>query len=128
MHKGVRAIAKAKIVAIFLVVIVGGACIWWLFGEGGAGNINGDGVADTNARIERARNENGRAAEFNQRIEENVGRIERHQQRIESGVGSVEDIANRAEKVLNADRASIGKVRAVIDKVEKKRAKKADEP
>lgn len=128
LHKGVRTIAKAKIVAIFLGVIVGGACIWWLFSESGAGNINGDGVGGINARIERARTENERAADVNQRIEGSVGRLEREQQRIESGAGTVESVADRAEKILDADRASLERIRAVVDAVEKRRVENADKP
>ncbi|MDU3215554.1 MAG: hypothetical protein E6672_06905, partial [Negativicoccus succinicivorans] len=126
--KGVRTIAKAKIISILLAAILGGIFIWWIFGEGGSGDIDGGGMADTNARIERARDENERAATINQRIEESVNRIEHQQQRIESGVGTVEDIADRAEAILNADRASIERIRAVVNQVEKRRVEKAHEP
>ena len=121
-----RTIAKAKIISILLAAVVGGACIWWLFGESGAGDIDGGRVGDTNVRIERARDENERAADINQRIESSVNRIEHEQQRIESGNKSVESIAGRAEKILEQDRNSIERIRAVVDAVEKRRIEKAD--
>lgn len=127
-HKGVRTIAKAKIAIILIAAILGGVFIWWIFGESGAGDVDGGGMADTNIRIERARTENERAADVNKRIEGSVGRLEREQQRIESGVGTVEDIADRAEAILNADRASIERIRAVVNQVEKRRVEKAHEP
>ena len=126
--KGVRTIAKAKIAIMLVAAILGGLFIWWIFSEGGAGDIDGGGMADANARIERARSENDRAATINQRIEGSVGRLERQQQRIESGVGTVESVADRAEKVLDADRKSIERIRAVVNSVEKRRAEKAHEP
>lgn len=85
-------------------------------------------MADTNVRIERARTENERAAEANKRIEESVNRLEHEQQRIESGNKSVEDVADRAAAILNADRASLERIRAVVDAVEKRRVEKANEP
>lgn len=124
--KGVRTIAKKRIILYFLAVLVGGACIWWLFGESGAGDVDGDGMADTNARIERARDENERAGESNKRIEESVNRIELEQQQLESRNKSVEDVADRAERILDADRASLERIRAVVDAVEKRRAEKAN--
>ncbi len=127
-HKGVRTIAKAKIAIILVAAIIGGVFIWWLFSEGGAGDIDGGGMADTNVRIERARNENERAGEFNKRIESSVGRLEHQQQRIESGNKSVESVADRAAAVLDADRASLERIRAVVNSVEKRRAEKAHEP
>jgi len=127
-HKGVRTIAKAKIAIILVAAIIGGACIWWLFGESGSGDIDGDGMADANIRIESARTENERAGEFNQRIEGSIGWLEHEQQRIENGNKSVENVADRAERILNADRASIEKIRAVVNSVEKRRTEKADEP
>ena len=126
--KGVRTIAKAKIAIILVAAIIGGFFIWWLFGESGSGDVDGDGMADTNVRIERARDENERAAELNQRIEGSIGRLEREQQQLESGNKSVENIADRAEKVLDADRASLERIRAVVDEVEKRRIEKAREP
>lgn len=123
-----RTIAKAKIAIILIAAIIGGVFIWWLFGESGSGDIDGDGMADTNVRIERARSENERAAELNQRIEGSVGRLEREQQRIESGNKSVESVADRAEAILNADRKSIERIRAVVNSVEKRRTEKANEP
>ena len=126
--KGVRTIAKAKIAIILVAAIVGGIFIWWLFSEGGSGDIDGGGMADANIRIERARSENERAAELNQRIEGSVGRLEREQQRIERGVGTVESVADRAEAILNADRASLERIRAVVNSVEKRRVEKANEP
>ena len=123
-----RTIAKAKIVIILVAAILGGVFIWWLFSEGGAGDIDGDGMADTNVRIERARSENERAATINKRIEGSVGRLEREQQRIESGNKSVEDAADRATAILDADRASLERIRAVVDAVEKRRVEKAHEP
>ena len=126
--KGVRTIAKAKIAIMLVAAILGGLFIWWIFSESGSGDIDGGGMADANIRIERARSENERAGELNQRIEGSVGRLERQQQRIESGNKSVEDVAGRAEKILNADRASIEKIRAVVNSVEKRRAEKANEP
>lgn len=127
-HKGVRTIAKAKIAIILIAAILGGVFIWWLFGESGAGDINGGGVGDTNIRIERARTENERAGELNQRIESSVGRIEQEQQRIESGNKSVESVADRATAILEQDRASLERVRAVVDEVEKRRVEEANEP
>ena len=127
-HKGVRTIAKAKIAIILVAAILGGVFIWWLFSESGTGNIDGGGMADANARIERARTENERAAELNQRIEGSVGRIEREQQQLESGVGTVESVADRAEAILNADRASLERIRAVVDQVEKRRVEETDKP
>lgn len=127
-HKGVRTIAKAKIAIILVAAILGGVFIWWLFSESGPGDIDGDGMADVNIRIERARTENERAATINQRIEGSVERLERQQQQIERGVGTVESVADRAERILNADRASIEKIRAVVNSVEKRRTEKADEP
>ena len=124
--KGVRTIAKAKIISILLAAILGGIFIWWIFGEGGSGDIDGGGMADTNARIERARTENERAADVNQRIEGSVGRLEHEQQRIEGRVGTVENVADRAERILDADRAGLERVRAVINQVEKRRAEKAN--
>ena len=123
-----RAIAKAKIIFILVAAIIGGVFIWWLFGEGGSGDVDGGGMADANARIERARSENERAADVNRRIEGSVGRLEHQQQRIESGNKSVENVADRAEKVLNADRASIERIRAVVDAVEKRRTEEENEP
>ena len=113
---------------MLVAAIVGGVFIWWIFGESGSGDIDGGGMADANIRIERARTENERAAELNQRIEGSVGQLEREQQRIERGVGTVEDIADRAERILDADRASLERIRAVVNSVEKRRAEKADEP
>ena len=127
-HKGVRTIAKAKIAIILVAAILGGVFIWWLFSESGPGDIDGDGMADVNIRIERARTENERAATINQRIEGSVERLERQQQQSERGVGTVESVADRAERILNADRASIEKIRAVVNSVEKRRTEKADEP
>ncbi|MDU2417858.1 hypothetical protein [Negativicoccus succinicivorans] len=126
--KGVRTIAKAKIAIMLVAAILGGLFIWWIFGESGAGNVNRDGMGDANARIERARSENERAADVNQRIEGSIGRLEREQQRIESGNKSVEDVADRAERILDADRASLERIRAVVNQVEKRRAEKADKP
>ena len=111
-----------------MAAIIGGFFIWWLFSESGSGDVNGGGMADTNVRIERARTENERAGEFNQRIEGSVGRLEREQQRIESGNKSVEDAADRATAVLDADRKSIERIRTVVDAVEKRRIEKADKP
>ena len=85
-------------------------------------------MADTNVRIERARTENERAGELNKRIESSVGRLEREQQQLESGNKSVEDVAGRAEAILNADRKSIERIRAVVNQVEKRGAEKANEP
>ena len=118
--KGVRTIAKAKIAIILLVAIVGG--------ESGSGDVDGGGMADVNIRIERARSENERAADVNQRIEGSVGRLERQQQRIESGNKSVESVADRAERILGADRTSLERIRAVVNSVEKRRVEKAHEP
>lgn len=126
--KGVRTIAKAKIAIMLVAAIIGGIFIWWLFGESGSGDIDGDGMADANARIERARSENERAGEFNQRIEGSIGRLEREQQQLESGVGTVESVADRAERILEQDRASLERIRAVVNSVEKRRAEKADGP
>ncbi len=126
--KGVRTIAKAKIAIILVATIIGGFFVWWLFSEGGAGDIDGGGMADTNVRIERARTENERAGELNQRIESSVGRIEQEQQRIESGNKSVESVADRATAILEQDRASLERVRAVVDEVEKRRVEEANEP
>lgn len=126
--KGVRTIAKKKIILMLVAAILGGVFIWWLFGESGSGDIDGGGMADTNIRIERARTENERAATINKRIEESVNRLEHEQQRIESGVGTVEDVADRAEKILDADRASIERVRTVVNSVEKRGTEKADKP
>lgn len=123
-----RTIAKKKVIFILIAAIIGGIFIWWLFRESGSGDVNGDGMADTNARIERARDENERAGELNQRIEGSVGRLEREQQRIESGVGTVEDVADRAAAILEQDRASLERIRAVVDEVEKRRTEKANEP
>ena len=123
-----RTIAKAKIAIILVAAIIGGLFIWWLFGESGAGNVDGGGMADTNARIERARTENERAATINQRIEGSVERLEREQQQLESGNKSVESVADRAEAILDADRASLERIRAVVDAVEKRRVEKANEP
>lgn len=123
-----RTIAKAKIAIMLVAAILGGFFIWWLFGESGSGDVDGGGMADTNARIERARDENERAGELNQRIEGGIGRLEREQQRIERGNKSVEDVADRAEAILNADRASLERIRAVVDAVEERRAEKAHEP
>ena len=127
-HKGVRTIAKKKIVIYLLAAFVGGFFIWWLFSESGSGDVDGGGMGDTNARIERARTENERAAELNQRIESSVGRLEREQQRIENGAKSVESVADRAEAILNADRKSIERIRAVVNSVENRRTEKANEP
>lgn len=113
---------------MLVAAIIGGLFIWWIFSESGSGDINGGGVGDTNARIERARSENERAGEFNQRIEESVGRLEQEQQQLESGVGTVEDVADRAAAVLDADRNSIERIRAVVNSVEKRRVEKAREP
>jgi small-conductance mechanosensitive channel len=124
----VRTIAKKKVIFILIAAIIGGIFIWWLFSESGSGDVNGDGMADTNVRIERARTENERAAEANKRIEESVNRLEHEQQRIESGNKSVEDVADRAAAILNADRASLERIRAVVDAVEKRRVEKANEP
>ena len=121
-----RTIAKKKV--ILIAAILGGLFVWWLFGESGSGDIDGGGMADTNARIERVRTENERAAELNQRIEESVGRLERQQQQIERGVGTVESVADRAERILNADRASLERIRAVVNQVEERRVEKADKP
>lgn len=121
-----RTIAKKKV--ILIAAILGGLFVWWLFGESGSGDIDGGGMADANIRIERARTENERAGEFNQRIEGSVGRLERQQQRIESGVGTVESVADRAAAVLDADRKSIERIRAVVDEVEKRRVEEADKP
>ncbi len=121
-----RTIAKAKIIFILVAAILGGACIWWLFGESGSGDIDSGGVGDVNIRIERARSENERAATINKRIESSVGRLEHQQQRIESGVGTVESIADRAEGILDADRKSLERVRAVVNSVEERRAEKAN--
>lgn len=121
-----RTIAKAKIAIMLVAAILGGLFIWWIFSESGSGDIDGGGMADANIRIERARSENERAGELNQRIEGSVGRLEQEQQRIESGVGTVESVADRAEKVLDADRASLEKIRAVVDAVEKRRVEKAN--
>ena len=126
--KGVRTIAKKRVIFILMAAIIGGFFIWWLFSESGSGDVNGGGMADTNVRIERARTENERAGEFNQRIEGSVGRLEREQQRIESGNKSVEDAADRATAVLDADRKSIERIRTVVDAVEKRRIEKADKP
>ena len=126
--KGVRTIAKAKIAIMLVVAIIGGIFIWWLFGESGSGDIDGGRMADTNIRIERARTENERAADVNKRIEGSVGRLEHEQQRIESGAGTVESVADRAEAILNADRKSIERIRAVVNSVEKRRTEKANEP
>lgn len=126
--KGVRTIAKAKITVILIAAIIGGFFIWWLFSESGSGDVNGDGMADANARIERARTENERAATINKRIEESVNRIELEQQRIESGNKSVESVADRAEAILDADRASLERIRAVVNSVEKRRVEKTHEP
>ena len=127
-HKGVRTIAKKKIILILVAAILGGIFIWWLFGESGAGDVDGGGMADTNARIERARTENERAGNINKRIESSVGRLERQQQRIESGAGTVESVADRAAAVLDADRKSIERIRTVVNQVEKRRIKKAGKP
>ena len=126
--KGVRTIVKAKIIFVLLAAILGGIFIWWLFGESGAGDIDGGGMVDTNIRIERARSENERAADVNKRIEGSVGRLEREQQQLESGNKSVESAADRAERILEQDRASLERIRAVVDAVEKRRVEKADEP
>ena len=126
--KGVRTIAKAKIAIMLVAAILGGLFIWWIFGESGAGNVNRDGMGDANARIERARTENERAAELNKRIEGSVGRLERQQQRIESGNKSIESVADRAEAILNADRKSIERIREIVNSVEKRRTEKAKEP
>ena len=123
-----RTIAKAKIAIILIAAIIGGLFIWWIFGESGVGDIDGGGMVDTNARIERARDENKRAADVNQRIESSIGRLEHEQQRIESGAGTVESVADRATAVLDADRKSIERIRAVVDAVEKRRVEKANEP
>ena len=123
-----RPIAKAKIAIMLVAAILGGFFVWWLFSESGAGDVDGGGMADTNARIERARTENERAGNINKRIESSVGRLEREQQRIESGNKSVEDVAGRAEKVLDEDRKSLERIRAVVNSVEKRRTEKADEP
>ena len=123
-----RTIAKAKIAIILVAAILGGFFIWWLFGESGAGDINGGGVGDTNIRIERARTENERAADVNKRIEGSIGRLEHEQQQLERGNKSVEDVADRAERILDADRASLERIRAVVDAVEKRRTEKANEP
>ena len=123
-----RTIAKAKIAIMLVAAILGGLFIWWLFGESGSGDIDGGGMADVNVRIERARSENERAREFNQRIEGSIGRLEYEQQRIESGAGTVESVADRAAAVLDADRKSIERIRAVVDEVEKRRAEEAHEP
>lgn len=126
--KGVRTIAKKKIILMLVAAILGGLFIWWLFGESGSGDIDGGGMADTNIRIERARTENERAATINKRIESSVGRLEHEQQRIERGNKSVEDVADRAAAVLDADRKSIERIRTVVDAVEKRRVEKAHEP
>ena len=123
-----RTIAKAKIILCLLAAILGGLFIWWIFGESGSGDVDGGGMADTNVRIERARTENERAAGLNQRIEGSVERLERQQQQIERGVGTVESVADRAETILNADRKSIERIRAVVNSVEKRRTEKANEP
>ena len=124
--KGVRTIAKKKIIFILVAAILGGVFIWWLFGESSAGDVNGGGMADTNARIERARDENERAADANKRIEGSIGRLEHEQQQLESGNKSVENAADRAERILDADRKSLERIRAVVDSVEKRRAEKAN--
>ena len=113
---------------MLVAAILGGLFIWWIFGEGGAGDIDGGGMGDTNARIERARTENERAADVNQRIEGSVGRLEQEQQQLESGVGTVEDVADRAETILNEDRKSLERIRAIVNSVEKRRTEKANEP
>lgn len=113
---------------MLVAAIIGGVFIWWLFSESGSGDIDGGGMADANARIERARDENERAADVNKRIEGSVGRLEREQQRIESGNKSVEDVADRAAAVLKQDRASLERIRTVVDEVEKRRAEKTHEP
>ena len=123
-----RTIAKAKIAIMLVAAILGGLFIWWIFGEGSAGDVDGGGMADTNIRIERARSENERAADINQRIEGSVGRLEHEQQRIESGNKSVEDVADRAAAILEQDRASLERIRAVVDEVEKRRVEEANEP
>lgn len=124
-----RAIAKKKAIVILLAAIVGGVFIWWLFSPGGgAGDVDGGRMGDVEIRMERARTENERAAELNQRIEDQVGRLEERQRSIEAGAGATADVAERAEAVLEADRASLARGRAVIDAVEKRRIKKADEP
>lgn len=127
-YKGVRTIAKKKIIFMLVAAVLGGFFIWWLFSESGSGDVNGGGMADTNVRIEHARTENERAGEFNQRIEGSIGRLEHEQQQLESGVGTVEDVTDRAEKVLEQDRASLERIRAVVDQVEKRRTEKANEP
>ena len=126
--KGVRTIAKKKVIFMLVAAIIGGVFIWWLFSESGSGDIDGGGMADANARIERARDENERAADVNKRIEGSVGRLEHEQQRIESGAGTVESVADRATAVLDADRKSIERIRTVVDAVEKRRIEKADKP
>lgn len=126
--KGVRTIAKKKVIFMLVAAIIGGVFIWWLFSESGSGDIDGGGMADANARIERARTENERAADVNKRIEGSVGRLEQEQQQLESGVGTVEDVADRAETILNEDRKSLERIRAVVDAVEKRRVEKANEP
>lgn len=126
--KGVRTIAKKKIILMLVAAILGGVFIWWLFGESGSGDIDGDGMADANARIERARSENERAGEFNQRIEGSIGRLEREQQQLESGVGTVESVADRAAAILEQDRESLERIRAVVNQVEKRRVEKAGKP
>lgn len=113
---------------MLVAAILGGFFIWWLFSESGSGDIDGAGMADTNARIERARSENERSADVNKRIEESVGRLERQQQRIESGNKSIESVADRAEAILNADRKSIERIREIVNSVEKRRTEKAKEP
>lgn len=128
LHKGVRTIAKAKIAIMLVAAILGGIFVWWLFGESGSGDIDGGGMADANARIERARSENERAADVNKRIEGSVGRLEREQQRIESGNKSVESVADRAAAILDADRKSLERIRAVVNQVEKRRVEKTNEP
>ena len=51
---------------MLVAAIVGGFFIWWLFSEGGAGDIDGGGMADVNARIERARTANERQKLINE--------------------------------------------------------------
>lgn len=124
--KGVRTIAKKKVIFMLVAAIISGVFIWWLFSESGSGDVNGDGMADTNVRIERARSENERAGELNKRIEGSIGRLEREQQQLESGVGTVENVADRATAILDADGASLERIRAVVNSVEKRRAEKAN--
>lgn len=117
---------KIVVACVFGLLVLGG--LWWLFSPSGGDNPDGGGMADVDVRMERARTENERAAELNQRIEDQVGRLEERQRSIEAGAGATADVADRAEKVLEADRTSLARGRAVMDAVEERRTEKADEP